>query len=978
MLARGTAMAEPAEEIVGRAAELGSLDDALEGLVRGRSQVLALAGEAGIGKTRLLGELAARAGAHGHLVLSGTASEPERDLPFGVFVDALDGYVRELEPRRLARLDADVRAELHEVLPSLPGGRGRAAELQIERYRTHRAVRTLLETLAAPKPLALLLDDVHWADSGSIELLGALLSRLPALPVLIAVAFRPNQVDDRLGVALDRAQRAGAATRLDVDVLGAEEAHALVGSALTGAEADAVITESGGNPQYVKELARAAQRRGDGAAAQVAVGGVQVPYGVAAALSEELSRLDPTRRLVLQGGAVAGEPFEPELAAATAGVPETAALDALDDLLAQDLIRPADVPRRFRFRHPLVRRAVYEATPGGWRLGAHERAGEALAARGAPAAARAHHVEQAGRHGDAEAIAVLREAGEAVAQRTPAGAVRWFAAALRLLPATGPPTERIGLLTGLAGALAATGRFEEAHAALLECLEAAPADPVALRVPLVSACAGVEQALGRHDEARARLQAAVEELPDQASPEAAGLMVDLAIAATYAIDYADARRWGDRALAIARPLGDRPRTAAAAAVCGLALTLGAATDEADPYRAEAVDLVDAMPDDELAVRLDAVAHLASSEGYLDRYEEAVAHARRGFAVGRATGQGNLFPLLVVTINTSLCGLGRFAESREVAQDAIESARLGGHPQPLAFALLSMGVVRMLAGEIDGALSAAAESVALCREIDETIVSTYCGVMEGNILIEAGLAEQGVATLVESGGGPGLERLAGGWRAWHLDHLTRGLLDLGRHAEARRAAEAAEAVARRTGLLLAITPARRARGRVELADGDPQGAVRYALDSTAAAEELGARIEAELSRTLAGVALAAAGDAEAAAQALERAAAALDDLAALRYRDAAEKELGKLGRRRHRRSRRGDPDAVGFDSLTERELQVARLIVDRRTNPQIAAELYLSPKTVEAHIRNLFQKLDASSRVEVARIVERADREHAQR
>jgi DNA-binding NarL/FixJ family response regulator len=146
----------------------------------------------------------------------------------------------------------------------------------------------------------------------------------------------------------------------------------------------------------------------------------------------------------------------------------------------------------------------------------------------------------------------------------------------------------------------------------------------------------------------------------------------------------------------------------------------------------------------------------------------------------------------------------------------------------------------------------------------------------------------------------------------------------------------------------------------------------------AAENLGARIEAELSRTLAGVALAAAGGAEGAAGHLERAAATLDELGALRYRDAAERELGKLGRRRHRRTRRGKPDAVGFASLTERELQVARLIVDRRTNPQIAAELYLSPKTVEAHIRNLFHKLDASSRVEVARIVERAEREQAER
>ena len=131
---------------------------------------------------------------------------------------------------------------------------------------------------------------------------------------------------------------------------------------------------------------------------------------------------------------MAGDPFEPELAAAAAGTSEASAMDAVDELLRLDLVRQTDVPRRFRFRHPLVRRAVYEATPGGWRLGAHERCAEALAARGATAAARAHHVERSAREGDVGAVAVLREAGEAAARLAPASAARWFAEALRLLP----------------------------------------------------------------------------------------------------------------------------------------------------------------------------------------------------------------------------------------------------------------------------------------------------------------------------------------------------------------------------------------------------------------------------------------------------------------------------------------------------------------------------------------------------------------
>ena len=191
-----------AEHLVGRADELGSLDDALGELERDRPAAVVLVGEPGIGKTRLLDALAERADERRHLVLSGSASELEVDVPFWVFVDALDEYVQGLDPEPLASLDDAVRAELAHVLPSLPApAAGRDATLQHERYRTHRAVRALLERLAATRPLVLVLDDLHWADSGTVELLGALLHRPPAAPVLIALAVRPRQVPERLSTA---------------------------------------------------------------------------------------------------------------------------------------------------------------------------------------------------------------------------------------------------------------------------------------------------------------------------------------------------------------------------------------------------------------------------------------------------------------------------------------------------------------------------------------------------------------------------------------------------------------------------------------------------------------------------------------------------------------------------------------------------------------------------------------------------------
>src|SRR5262249_52979215 len=155
---------------------------------------VALLGEPGIGKTRLLRELAVRADQQGRLVLSGSASELELDLPFSAFVDALDEYVETLDPKRLSALDDNVQAELAHVFPSLSSlATGRKVGLQHERYRSHRAVRALLEELAEPASLVLVLDDFHWADAASVELLGALLRRPPGAAVLIALAVRPRQ-----------------------------------------------------------------------------------------------------------------------------------------------------------------------------------------------------------------------------------------------------------------------------------------------------------------------------------------------------------------------------------------------------------------------------------------------------------------------------------------------------------------------------------------------------------------------------------------------------------------------------------------------------------------------------------------------------------------------------------------------------------------------------------------------------------------
>jgi DNA-binding NarL/FixJ family response regulator len=168
-------------------------------------------------------------------------------------------------------------------------------------------------------------------------------------------------------------------------------------------------------------------------------------------------------------------------------------------------------------------------------------------------------------------------------------------------------------------------------------------------------------------------------------------------------------------------------------------------------------------------------------------------------------------------------------------------------------------------------------------------------------------------------------------------------------------------------------AERAAARVDLHTGDATRAAERALKSVAAAEEAGVPVEVARSRTVLGQALAQAGERDRALEELQSAATELDARGARRYRDEAERELGKLGHRVHRRTRPGTTDGAALDSLKERELQVARLVVDRKTNPEIASELFLSQKTVETHLRNIFRKIGVSSRVELARAVERADR-----
>ena len=585
---------------------------------------------------------------------------------------------------------------------------------------------------------------------------------------------------------------------------------------------------------------------------------------------------------------------------------------------------------------------------------------------------RAHHVERSARHGDTEAIAVLREAGEASMGRAPAASAGLFSAALRLLPESAAPEERVRLLELMAGAHTASGSFHAGYEAMRESLELRSVDSVQERVRLIAALASLENLIGHHQDAHARLAAALDELPDHSSPAAVALMTELGIDAFFRMDYSAMRDFSRRARETARPLGDKQLMATPAGVLAFADVLDGALTEADATSRRPLRSLTGCPTkSSRAAGAPRTIWPARSSSRTDMTTPGGTQSGRS-RVAVATGQGHFVPILFWT-GMIRRGTGRLAEALELQDTAVEVARLSGHAQGLGWNLSGRALTHIAAGDIDAAVADAEEAVDAVKGQGESFPWMWARFVFAAALVEAGDGARARDELLDASGDEELTRLPSGWRPEAFELLTRAMLASGNAKAAAAAAENSASASQ--GLPMHAALADRAAAAVALDGGDAELAAERALASAAACERVGAPIEAALSRMLAGRALAQADERERAAAEFTSAAAAFEECGATARRDSADLELGKLGRRVHRRTRAGKADGTGIETLTERELEVARLVVDRKTNAQIAADLFLSPKTVETHIRHLFQKLEVSSRVDVARVVERADREH---
>lgn len=940
--------------LIGRDAELESIGSAVAAVRDGGTRVVILTGEAGIGKSALLATLRERAGDAELLVLEGRAAEHERDVPFGLAIDALDDHVAGLHPRRLESLGEDRVADLAAVLPAV-ARRADAGTARVgpgERFHYHRALRALLELLGGERPVALLLDDLHWADDGSLELVLHLLRRPPRVPHLLALAMRPVEPAGRV---LDAVRAVDAPVAITLDALDRDAALALLGDVGDAALRDRLEHEAGGNPLYLRELARAASQR-DGT----------LPDTLIAAVQRQVASLPPASRALLDGAAVAGDPFDPELAAAAAGLDPTDALTPLDRLAAADLVKSIPGDRRFSFRHPIVRRAVYLGAPDGWRLGAHERAAAALAERGASPVVRAYHVEQSARPGDEAAIALLTEAAHASMNASPGTAARWFSAALRLIE-DDDPERRVQLLAPLALALGSAGRMEEARAAVLEVLDLLPPELTPQRLALIAACAEVENTIGRHADAVRRLEDALGSLPEDESRDSrAALEFQLTLAAAYRLDVPSVRKWAERALADATGSEDRALEAASLGACALAAYWSHDVARGGPLIERATAAYDALTDAQLASRLTAAWTIGAAHVFAERWRDSAVRLERGLAVSRAFNQDRLLGMLAGWQAMVLSNLLEVDAALPVIEAGEEAARLVNLEYHMAWAMWLHARVLYMRGDVLEARAVGDEARRVLARLGPTLKESglvNLALMHVEDDPERALRELAIA------GGEELERLDPVWGTYPMFAAAQACVGLDRIDDAEAWADRLERhPGTAAGMGGPVTRAAGARAVVLLARGDAGQAADLALGAADRAADLELISDEVEVRVLAGRALAAAGRRDEAVTALQAAAATAARGGARKFVDAAGRELRRVGARLSAGTARVGTAGDGLQGLTEREQEIAALVADGMSNKQVAAAVFLSEKTVEHHLSRIFAKVGVKSRVELTRVI----------
>ena len=920
-----------------REQELASIEVLAQSAAHGDARVAIVEGPAGIGKTRLLAEVRARAADAGVRVLAGRGGELEREYGFGVVRQLFEPALAAADaPEHLLRGAAEAARPIFGVPEEQPAqegpGDGSFAALH--------GLYWLTVNLSAEHPLLLAVDDLHWCDHPSLRFLAYLVRRLEGLPVTVACSLRPAEpgvdtalvaeiASDPLTVSIrPRTLSLAAAAELVSERLDAEPEPAFV---------DACHSATGGNPLLLSELLKALAAEGARPdAAHIAFVRDLGPRAASRAVLLRLARLRPEAVAVARAVAVLGDGAELAAAAALAGLDEQAAARATGELVRAEILRP-EPP--LGFVHPLVGAAVHFDIAPGERELHHARAAQLLADAGAPPEQIAAHLLSIAPRGEATAVETLRRAAaSALAKGATESAVSYLARALAEPPA---PEARPQVLFELGWAEALTsGPAAAEH--LREAYETLP-DPQVRGIVARILCLTLLQTGSREESAAvARRAAAV--LPPELSDLREALEAFELATALFGVGEPTRIRVLER-------YRDRREFAGPGARMLSALAAVEWTYACGPADACSELAIAALGNGEL---------IAADNGFLsigpifvlDAAERDEALLAWDASLADAHRRGSLYSVSSIHLwhGWSLLRRGDVAEAQDELELAVEEFRDWG------FGLLAnlyisgfLTTVLVERGDLAGA-----RRVATIASDPGLVADGVRYWLNGRLELEVaeGRWEDAVATGDELGRrfAHVLNPAFDAWRSLKAQALDR----LGRREEAFALVEEELELARRWGAPGPVGRALRVLGLLEGGAGLPR------LEE--AAELLaGSAARLEHAKTLAalGGALRRGRRPSDAREPLRQALELADVCGATGLVEQVRAELYAAGARPRTTALRG------VESLTASERRVASLAAEGQTNRDIAQTLFVTPKTVEVHLSSAYRKLGIRSRRELA-------------
>jgi len=722
---------------VGRDGAVERLAQLRKEVAAGERRVALLAGEPGIGKTRLATEVAMAAHLEGTMVLAGRCDE-DLGVPFQPFVEALRHYAAHSPEPRLGRYGAELTRLVPELAGSVPGlAEPFRSDPETERYRLFDAVAAWLADVSAETPVLLVLDDVHWAAKPTLLLLRHVLSSAEPLRLLVVVTYRDSEVGrgHPLSELLSDLRRLEGVERFHLTGLDQAGVSAFIeaaaGHGLTDEEEAlprVVWAETEGNPFFVAEVLRhlletgGIEHREGRWTTTVPVENLGIPEGVRDVVGRRLSRLSKPANRVLGLASVVGLEFEPAVVRAAGDLRDDELLDALDEAVAARLL--TELPdTRYRFAHALVRATLYEEITAARRVGLHQRVAEAIEAAHAGALddhlpALAHHWARAAAPAAQTTRAVhyaARAGDRALAQLAHDEAAAYYRQALQLIDAAEGQTgedRRLDLLISLGEAQRRAGDPEHRDT-LLRAVDLArqqgDADGLA-RAALANRRPSYWSSGGEVDAERVTaLEAALAAMGDAPTAIRARLLAALGIELVYTPDRARRVRMSDEGLEIARTLGDE--TTLAQVLMPRFFTIHAPDTMAERQAdtAELLRLAESLRDP----LVEFMAHFLRTRVCLESgdLEHGLPHLRRAEALATELGQ----PILRWMVGWMRVGpihlVGRIAEAELVCNETLEIGLASAQPDAAPMYRFQQWAIRFeqgRAGELESEFATLSE------------------------------------------------------------------------------------------------------------------------------------------------------------------------------------------------------------------------------------------------------------------------------